>query len=205
MFNYFSYVVIAEIYVFGPFFGHWVAGDENWASIIPTYWNGFKMVAKLPHKGMHPNYLAAKIWERHVFSLSGRKCYCFLCTWHPADGSPSQFQEVSCLGSSVVGIWCPIRIGACNETLARSTIVSKTVLGGPPQVAADIQHFVEVFLRGTSSGLSQFSDCKLSGRRDLLPSWHLVAGGYDELYGTNPLVQTSGKCQADVTFYLLDT
>ena len=27
-FNYFSYVVIADIYVFGPFFSHWVTGDE---------------------------------------------------------------------------------------------------------------------------------------------------------------------------------
>ena len=34
---------------------------------------------------------------------------------------------------------------------------------------------------------------RVSGQRDLLPSWHLVAGGYDKLIGTNPLVQSSGK------------
>ena len=35
--------------------------------------------------------------------------------------------------------------------------------------------------------------CPVSGRRDLLPSWHLVAGGYDELIGTNPLVQLQAR------------
>ena len=30
-------------------------------TIIPTYWYRFKMVAELPHKGMHPDDLAATI------------------------------------------------------------------------------------------------------------------------------------------------
>ena len=59
--NYFPNVMIADVNVFGPFFGHWVRGDKNRALIIPTYWNGTKMVAELPQKGMHPDYLATAV------------------------------------------------------------------------------------------------------------------------------------------------
>ena len=51
----------ADVNVFGPFFGHWVTGDENRALVIPTYRYGFHSVAELPQKGMHPDYLAAAI------------------------------------------------------------------------------------------------------------------------------------------------
>ena len=53
--------MIADVNVFGPFFGHWVTGDKYQALVIPTYWYGFEVVAELPHKGMHPDYLAATI------------------------------------------------------------------------------------------------------------------------------------------------
>ena len=36
--NYFPNVVIADVYVFGPFFGHWVTGDKYRALVVPTYW-----------------------------------------------------------------------------------------------------------------------------------------------------------------------
>jgi hypothetical protein len=58
---YFTYIVVADVYVFGPFFGHWVTGDEYRALVIPTYRDGFELVAELPHKGMHPDHLAAAI------------------------------------------------------------------------------------------------------------------------------------------------
>ena len=35
--NYFPNVVVADIYVFGPFFGHRITGDEYRALVIPTY------------------------------------------------------------------------------------------------------------------------------------------------------------------------
>ena len=54
-------VVVVDVYVFGPFFGHWVTGDKYRALVIPTYRNGFKVVAELPQKGMHPDYLPTAV------------------------------------------------------------------------------------------------------------------------------------------------
>jgi len=35
--HYFPNIVPADIYVFGPFFGHWVTGEKYRALVIPTY------------------------------------------------------------------------------------------------------------------------------------------------------------------------
>ena len=40
----------ADINAFGPFFGHWVTGDEDRALVIPTYRYGFHFVAELPQR-----------------------------------------------------------------------------------------------------------------------------------------------------------
>jgi hypothetical protein len=49
---------------------------EPWLS--PQIGMGLKVVAELPQKGMHPDYLAATIRERHVLSFSGRQRNGFL-------------------------------------------------------------------------------------------------------------------------------
>ena len=73
LFYYLSYVMVVDVNVFGPFFSHWVRGDEYQALIIPTYQYRFEIVAKLPHKGMHPDC------ENYAVVPSFSSIFLYLC------------------------------------------------------------------------------------------------------------------------------
>ena len=79
----------ADIDVFRPFFSHRITGDEDRALVIAADGDWFKLVAKLPHKGMHPDYLAATITEHHIFGFCGgeRNCSVVLISFviHPGE------------------------------------------------------------------------------------------------------------------------
>ena len=67
-----------DVNMLRPFFGHGIAGDEYRALVISADGDWFEIVAELPHKGMHPDYLAAAVTERHIFSFCGGECDCSL-------------------------------------------------------------------------------------------------------------------------------
>ena len=68
----------ADVNMFRPFFGHGITGDKNRALVIATDGDWFEFVAELPHKGVHPDYLAATITERHIFGFCGGERDCSL-------------------------------------------------------------------------------------------------------------------------------
>ena len=70
------------------------------------------MVAELPQKGMHPDYLAATIGERHVLSLSTGQRNSLLHSGSPGDESFCHLDKVTGLGSTVKGVGHPVRVGA---------------------------------------------------------------------------------------------
>ena len=71
--------MISDINMFGTSFGDRVGCYENRALIVSADWDWLEAVSKLPHKGMHPDNLAAAIRERHVLSLGGGQGNSFLC------------------------------------------------------------------------------------------------------------------------------
>ena len=83
MLNYFSDIMEADVYVLGPFLGHGITGDEYQALVITADGDWFEIVAELPHKGMHPDYLAAAVAKRHVFGFCGGERDCSLSSRCP--------------------------------------------------------------------------------------------------------------------------
>jgi hypothetical protein len=51
------------------------------------------VVAKLPHKGMHPDYLVTTITEHHIFGFGGGECNCSLSSQHPQMAPPTNFRK----------------------------------------------------------------------------------------------------------------
>ena len=106
-------VVVPDVDVLRSLFSDRVGGDKDRALIIPTDRDGGQVVAELPQKGMHPDYLAATIGERHVLSLSTGQRNSFLCSGSPGDESFCHFDKVTGLGSTVKGVGRPVRVSAC--------------------------------------------------------------------------------------------
>jgi len=75
----FSNIMIPDVNMFGTSFGDRVGCDENRTLIVSADRDWLEAVSKLPHKGMHPDNLAATVGERHVFSLGGGQGNGFLC------------------------------------------------------------------------------------------------------------------------------
>ena len=71
------------------------------------------MVAELPQKGIHPDYLAATIGECHVLSLSTGQRNSLLRSRGPGDESFCHLDKVTGLGLTVKGVGCPVRVSAC--------------------------------------------------------------------------------------------
>ena len=63
--------MVSNIDMLGVLFSDGIRGDKNRSLIISADWDGLSIVAELPKEGMHPDYLAATVRERHIFSLSG--------------------------------------------------------------------------------------------------------------------------------------
>jgi len=74
-----SDIMIPDIDMFGTSFGDRVGCDEDRTLIVSADWDWLEAVSELPHKGMHPDNLAATVGERHVFSLGGGQGNGFLC------------------------------------------------------------------------------------------------------------------------------
>jgi len=74
-----SNIMIPDVNMFGTSFGDRVGCDEDGTLIVSTDWDWLEAVSELPHKGMHPDNLAATVRERHVFSLGGGQSNGFLC------------------------------------------------------------------------------------------------------------------------------
>ena len=105
-------VVIPDIDVLRSLFSDRIGGDKNRALIISADRDGGQVVAELPQKGMHPDYLAATVRERHVLSLSTGQRNSFLRSGSPGDESFCHLDKVTGLGSTVKGIGRPVRVGA---------------------------------------------------------------------------------------------
>ena len=105
-------VVIPDIDVLRSLLSDQVRGDKNRALVISADRDGRQVVAELPQKGMHPDYLAATIREHHILSLSTGQHNSLLRSGSPGDESFCHFDEVTGLGSTVKGIGCPVRVGA---------------------------------------------------------------------------------------------
>ena len=111
--NYLANVVVPDVDVLRSLFSDRVGGDENRALVISADRDGRQVVAELPQKGMHPDYLAATIRERHVLSLSTGQCNSLLCSGCPGDESLCHFDKVTGLGSTVKGVRHPVRVSTC--------------------------------------------------------------------------------------------
>ena len=72
-----------DVNMLGPFFGHRITGNEYRALVIAADGDRFKIVAELPQKGMHPDYLAATVTERHIFGFCGGEHDCSLSSRRP--------------------------------------------------------------------------------------------------------------------------
>ena len=105
-------IVIPDIDVLRSLFSDRVRGDENQALIISADRDGRQVVAELPQKGMHPDYLAATIRERHILCLSTGQRNSLLRSGSPGDESFCHLDEVTGLGSTVKGVGRPVRVGA---------------------------------------------------------------------------------------------
>ena len=105
-------IVIPDIDVLRSLFSDRIGGDENRALIISADRDGGQVVAELPQKGMHPDYLAATIRERHILSLSTGQRNSLLRSGSPGDESFRHLDKVTGLGSTVKGIRRPVRVGA---------------------------------------------------------------------------------------------
>ena len=105
-------VVVPDIDVLQSLFSDRIRGDKNRALVISADRNGGQVVAELPQKGMHPDYLAATIGERHVLSLSTGQRNSLLRSGGPGDESFCHLDKVTGLGSTVKGVGRPVRVGA---------------------------------------------------------------------------------------------
>ena len=105
-------VVVPDIDVLRLLFSDQIRGNKNRALVISTDRDGGQMVAKLPQKGMHPDYLAATIRERHILSLSTGQHNCFLHSGSPGDESFCHLDKVTGLGLTVKGVGCPVQVSA---------------------------------------------------------------------------------------------
>ena len=105
-------VVIPDVDVLRSLFSDRVGGDKNRALVISADRDGGQVVAKLPQKGMHPDYLVATVGEHHVLSLSTGQRNCFLRSGGPGDESFCHLDKVTGLGSTVKGVGRPVRVGA---------------------------------------------------------------------------------------------
>ena len=110
--NDFANVVIPDIDVFRSLFSDQVRGDKNRALIISADRDGGQVVAELPQKGMHPDYLVATIGEHHVLSLSTGQRNSLLRSGSPGDESFCHLDKVTGLGSTVKGVGRPVRVSA---------------------------------------------------------------------------------------------
>ena len=110
--NDFTNVVVPDIDVLRSLFSDWVGGDKNRALVITADRDGRQVVAKLPQKGMHPDYLAATIRECHILSLSTGQCNSLLCSGGPGDESFCHLDKVTGLGLTVKGVVHPVQVGA---------------------------------------------------------------------------------------------
>ena len=106
-------VVEPDIDVLRLLFSDRVRGDKNRALVISADGDGGQVVAELPQKGMHPDYLAATIRERHVLSLGTGQRNSLLRSGSPGDESLCHLDKVTGLGSTVEGVGHPVRVSAC--------------------------------------------------------------------------------------------
>ena len=105
-------VVVPDIDVLRSLFSDQVGGDKNRALVISADRDGRQVVAELPQKGMHLDYLAATVGERHVLSLSTGQRNSLLRSGGPGDESFCHLDKVTGLGLTVKGVGCPVRVGA---------------------------------------------------------------------------------------------
>ena len=91
----FANIVVPDINVLQSFFSDQVGGDKDQALVIAADGDSREVVAKLPQKGMHPDYLAATVREHHILSLSTGQCNGFLCSGSPGDESFCHFDKVT--------------------------------------------------------------------------------------------------------------
>ena len=117
MVNYLANIVVPDIDVLQSLFSDRIRGDKDRALVISTDRDGRQVVAELPQKGMHPDYLVATIGECHVLSLSTGQCNSLLCSRGPGDESFCHLDKVTGLGSTVKGVGHPVRVGASQDTL----------------------------------------------------------------------------------------
>ena len=110
--NYLANVMVPDVDVLRSLFGDRIGGDKNRALIISADRDGGQVVAELPQKGMHPDYLAATIGERHILSLSTGQRNCLLRSGGPGDESFCHLDKITGLGLTVKGVGRPVRVGA---------------------------------------------------------------------------------------------
>ena len=101
-------VVVPDVDVLRSLFSDRVGGDENRALVISADRDGGQVVAELPQEGMHPDYLAATIGERHILSLSTGQRNSLLRSGGPGDESFCHLDKVTGLGSTVKGVGRPV-------------------------------------------------------------------------------------------------
>ena len=105
-------VVVPDVDVLRSLFSDRIRGDKDRALVISADRDGGQVVAELPQKGMHPDYLAAAIGERHILSLSTGQRNSFLRSGSPGDESFCHLDKITGLGSTVKGVGRPVRVGA---------------------------------------------------------------------------------------------
>ena len=105
-------VVVPDIDVLRLLFSDRIRGDENWALVISADRDGGQVVAKLPQKDMHPDYLVATIREHHILSLSTGQRNSLLRSRGPGDESFCHLDKVTGLGLMVEGVGRPVRVSA---------------------------------------------------------------------------------------------
>ena len=111
--NHLTNIVVPDVDVLRSLFSDRIRGDKNRALIISADRDGRQVVPELPQKGMHPDYLAATIRERHVLSLSTGQRNSFLHSRGPGDESFCHLNEVTGLGLTVEGVGRLVRVSAC--------------------------------------------------------------------------------------------
>ena len=105
-------VMVPDIDVLRSLFSDRVGGDKDRALVISADRDGGQVVAELPQKGMHPDYLAATVGERHILSLCTGQRNSLLRSGGPGDESFCHLDKVTRLGSTVKGVGRPVRVGA---------------------------------------------------------------------------------------------
>ena len=88
-------VVIPDVDVLRSLFSDWIRGDKNQALVISADRDSRQVVAELPQKGMHPDYLAATIGECHILSLGTGQRNSLLCSRSPGDESFCHLDKVT--------------------------------------------------------------------------------------------------------------